>query len=145
MEKNGEVINFVCRRVWGFCGEVCSSSSSSSSSRLRFSAVLRVLACWGRGAALALLLHAEHAEPVRLRCGFVMVQRVESWLNVLKKLQSFGLGGKAFILCPREPIYLRLAFFPVQQVEPKLDEEMNSQRFEAFRTRCRICPGCAPR
>ena len=81
-----------------------------------------------------------------MRCGF-MVQRVESWLNVLKELQSFGLGGKAFILCPREPIHLGLALFPVQQVEPKLElyEEMNSQRFEAFRTRCRICPGCAPR
>jgi hypothetical protein len=65
VEKNGEVINFVCRRVWGFCGKVCSSSSSSSSSRLRFSAVFRVLACWGRGAALTLLLHTEHAEPVR--------------------------------------------------------------------------------
>lgn len=55
VEKKGEVISFVCRRVWGFCGEVCSSSSLSSSSRLRFSAVFRVLACWGRGAALTLL------------------------------------------------------------------------------------------
>jgi hypothetical protein len=63
VEKKGEVISFVCRRVWGFCGEVCSSSSLSSSSRLRFSAVFRVLACWGRGAALTLLLHT--GEPVR--------------------------------------------------------------------------------